>query len=118
MCANGQGLDGSLYHSFQIKCGLLERQSAALDPCEIENSVYQVQQRVAAIDHDLQVSFLVGVERGVSSSNCAIPRIAFIGVRISCDMLDRNSDFACDAASAASRAVTNSVSASLRTVMS
>ena len=44
----------------------------------------------------------------VSSSNCAMPRIAFIGVRISCDMLERNSDLARDASSADSRAATSS----------
>ncbi len=37
-----------------------------------------------------------------------MPRIAFIGVRISCDMLERNSDLARDASSADSRAATSS----------
>src|SRR5271155_2878890 len=53
-----------------------------------------------------------------SASSSAIPRIAVIGVRISCDMLDRNSDLAREAASAASRVSTSSRSVSLSAVMS
>ena len=42
-----------------------------------------------------------------------MPRMAFIGVRISCDMSERNSDLACEAASAASRAAISSRSFAL-----
>ena len=47
-----------------------------------------------------------------------MPRIAFIGVRISCDMLERNSDLAREAASAASRATISSRSVRLSVLMS
>ena len=48
----------------------------------------------------------------VSSSSPVMPMTAFIGVRISCDIVARNADFAAVAASASARAVTSSASRS------
>src|SRR5271170_2762989 len=47
MCANSQSLDGIVDQTFELEAGLFERQAAALNPCEIENSIDQFQQRVA-----------------------------------------------------------------------
>ena len=52
------------------------------------------------------------------SRSCAYPRMAFIGVRISCDMLARNALLARFAASAASLADTSAASAFLRSLRS
>ena len=107
MGANAEGFDRSIDQAFEVEGGMFERQAAAFDSCEV---------RIPLIRSSSASPLLVMISRYlcwsgsslVSSSNCAMPKIAFIGVRISCDMLDRNSDLARDASSADSRAAISS----------
>jgi len=73
---------------------------------------------MAVVAQNLDIAALLDIQLA-SASNSAIPRIAVIGWRISWrHMLDRNSDLACDAANAASRAATSSRSVFLSAVIS
>ena len=81
---------------------LLQFQLAGLDLREIENVVDDAEQRIGRrLDH-VQVLRAVRGVRFVSSASSVIPRMPFIGVRISWLMFARNSLLARLAASAAS----------------
>jgi hypothetical protein len=93
----------------------LDDHLARLDLREVEDVV-----------DDRQEAVCRGLDRGdevrCSSSSCdsarrsAMPMTPFIGVRISCDMLARNSDLSRDAERASSRAVASSWSRRLRSM--
>ena len=102
---------------FKLKFGLLDIQLAGFDLGEVQNVVDDAQQGLGGGLHLVEVVACLG-DRSVFRARWVMPRMAFMGVRISWLMLARKSDLARVAASAVSLAARSSAWASRRSVMS
>ncbi len=105
-------------HLPEIELDALDAHLAGLDLRQIEDVVDDAEQDAARRSGFCSDSRAGAAKSSVAMARCAMPRMAFIGVRISWLMLARNSDLVRAAASASAWARRSSLTAARSTVMS